>query len=132
MHIAIWIITTLLVGLWSLLAYGVHTLLGLSAGLAGMPANWLELIEKIPGTAWLEIWMPWWREALVFAVQSFGEVLGWFGASAAPVMVGLVWVLWGLGVAGLVLCAALLSGLVALARRVAPRVPPAPPVQPQG
>ena len=129
MHIAIWIITALLVGLWSLLAYGMHTLLGLSAGLAGLPANWLELIEKMPGTAWLEIWMPWWREAVVFAVQSFGEVLAWFGGSAAPVVAWVVWGLWGLGTVGLVLCAGLLSGLVALARRVTPS---APPVQPQG
>lgn len=120
MHIAIWIITALLIGLWSLLAYGVHALVGLGAGLAGMPADWLALVGQIPGTAWLEIWAPWWREALVFAVQSIGALLGWVG-SAAPVI---VWVLWGLGALALVLCAALLSGLVALARKAAPEVRP--------
>ncbi len=115
MHYVIWITTAVFIGLWSLLAYGVQALLALGTGLTGMPADWLALVAQIPGTAWLEIWWPGWREALVFTVQSAGAVLGWLGG-AAPII---VWLMWGLGTLVLVLCAGLLSALVALGRRAA-------------
>jgi hypothetical protein len=118
MHIAIWIIAAILIGLWSLLAWAMHALLGLAAGVGGMPADWYALINQLPGTLWLEVWWPGWRETLVLIAQWSGTLIGWLG-SAGPVI---VWVLWALGTGVLVLCAALLSGLVALARRAAPKV----------
>jgi hypothetical protein len=120
MHLAIWILTGLLIGLWSLLAYGVATLMGLITGAQGMPADWFALLTQMPGAAWLDLWLPGWREAVVAAAQALGAVLGWLGG-AAPV---LVWVTWGLGTGVLLLGAALLSGLVALGRRAASGPPP--------
>ncbi len=116
MHIAIWIIAAFIVALWSALAYGVGTLAGLTAGLTGLPADWYELIAGTPGAEWMDMVLPGWREAVVQTAQVLGAVLGWLGG-ALPVI---VWVIWGLGTVGLVLCAALLSGLVALARRASP------------
>ncbi|MBL8329937.1 MAG: hypothetical protein JNJ71_13920 [Rubrivivax sp.] len=124
MHLTIWIFTALLFGLWTLLAYGTAALVGLAGGLSGgMPSEWYGLIAQIPGAPWLDLWLPGWREALVWSAQVLGAVLGWLGG-AAPVI---VWVVWGLGTGVLVLCAALLSGLVALVRRTTPRPPPTPP-----
>ena len=116
MHLAIWIITALLIGLWTLLAYGVGALITLGSGLAGLPADWYALLGRIPGAPWLDDYAPGWREAVVVVAQLLGTVLGWLG-DAGPVI---MWVLWGLGTLALVLCAALMSGLVALARRVKP------------
>ena len=116
MHLAIWMIAALLVGLWSLLAYGVGTLAGLAAGLSGLPADWYALLDRIPGAAWMGDWLPGWREAVVAAAQVIGMALGWLGG-ALPVI---VWVVWGLGTLGLVLCAALLSGIAAWARKSVP------------
>ena len=116
MHLAIWIVAALLVGLWSLLAYGVGTLAGLAAGLSGLPADWYPLLDRIPGAAWMGDWLPGWREAVVAAAQVIGMALGWLG-SALPAV---VWVAWGRGTVGLVLCAALLSGIAAWARKSAP------------
>ncbi|MCW5636252.1 MAG: hypothetical protein KIT17_23150 [Rubrivivax sp.] len=124
MHLAIWIVTALLVGFWTLVAWGVSTLLGLATGAPGLPAEWYEWLGSLPGAVWLDVWMPGWREGLVWAAQVFGAAVGWLG-DAAPV---LVWVVWGLGAAALVLCAALLSGLVALVRRSSPPPPPAAPM----
>lgn len=113
MHIAIWIVTALLIGLWSLLAYGVGALAGMTSGLTGLPADWYELIAGTPGAEWVDMVVPGWREAVVQSAQVLGSVLGWLGG-ALPVI---VWVIWGFGTLGLVLCAVLLSGLVALARK---------------
>lgn len=110
MHFAIWIITFLLIGLWSLLAWGTHALLSLAPALSGPVA---PLLDKLPGAPWLDTWVPGWRELTVAMAELTQTVLGWLGG-AAPV---LVWVLWGVGVAGLVLCALLASGLVAIIRR---------------
>lgn len=123
MHLAIWILTAFVIALWTLLAYGTATLVGLAGGMSGMPSEWYALIAQIPGAPWLDLWMPGWREAVVWSAQVLGTVLGWLGG-AAPVI---VWVLWGLGVGFMVLCAALLSALVAVIRRTTanPPVPPA-------
>jgi len=122
MHIAIWIFTAIAIGLWTLLAYATATLVGLAGGMSGMPSEWYALIAQIPGAPWLDLWLPGWREAVVFSAQALGAVLGWLGG-AAPVI---VWVAWGLGTAFMVLCAALLSGVVAVIRRTT-KNPPGPP-----
>ncbi|MBI5721926.1 MAG: hypothetical protein HZC37_29990 [Burkholderiales bacterium] len=133
MHIAIWTIAAVAIGLWSLLAYGVGTLAAQTAGLTGLPAEWYELIAGTPGGEWMDMVLPGWREAVVLSAQALGAALGWLGG-ALPII---VWVIWGVVAAGLVLSAALLSGLVALARRVAPASDASPgtgsgTAQPQG
>jgi hypothetical protein len=112
MQLFLWIITALLIALWSLLAWGVQALLGLGSG-AG--TDWVALVAQVPGAAWLEVWLPGWRDAAVFGAQSLSTVLGWIGG-AGPII---VWVLWGLGTGAMLIGAALLSGLIAIARRAA-------------
>lgn len=117
MQLAIWIVAALLLGLWSLLAYAVGTLLGLAAGLSnGLPADMYALLDHIPGAPWLGEWLPGWREAVVAAAQTIGAGLGWLGGALPAVL----WVAWGLGALVLLLFATLLSGIVAWARRAAP------------
>ena len=125
MHLAIWIVAALLVGMWSLLAYGVGTLAGLAAGLSSLPADLNPLLDRIPGAAWMGDWLPGWREAVLSAAHLVGMALGWLGG-ALPVV---VWGVWGLVTVVLLLCAALLSGIVAWSRRSAHA---ATGVQPQG
>lgn len=121
MHLAIWIVTALLIGLWSLLAWGAYALLSLATGMPGMPADWYALLAQLPGAAWLDLWLPGWREATVAAAQWAGALFGWLGG-ALPVV---AWVLWGLGTGVVLLCAALLSGVVAIGRRAASARPQA-------
>ena len=117
MQLAIWIVTAVLLVLRLLLGYGVATLAGLATGLQGLPAEWYELIGRIPGATWMDLWLPGWREAVVQSAEIVGAVLGWMG-DALPV---LVWVAWGVGALALVGFAALLLGIVALARRRSPK-----------
>jgi hypothetical protein len=119
MQLVIWIIAALLLALWLALGYGVASLAGLAAGLQGLPAQWYELMGRVPGAAWMDAWLPGWREAVVQTADVIAAVMGWMG-DALPV---LVWVVWGLGALGLVAFAALLSGIVALARRKSPPAP---------
>ncbi|MBK9136284.1 MAG: hypothetical protein IPM15_18565 [Betaproteobacteria bacterium] len=119
MQLAIWIFTAVVVVLWLALGYGVATLASLAAGLQGMPAEWYELIGRVPGAPMMDIWLPGWREAVVQTAELVGVTLGWLGA-ALP---ALVWVVWGLGALCIIAFAAVLSGIVALARRK-PAAPP--------
>lgn len=113
MHLAIWIVTALVMALWLLLGHGVATLFGLAAGLQGLPAEWYDLLGRVPGAVWMDLWAPGWREAVVQTADVLAALLGWMGA-ALPV---LVWVIFGLGAVGLVGFAVLLSALVAVSRR---------------
>ena len=120
MHLAIWIITVMLVGLWSLCAWGLGTLLSMDGAWVAQVQPWLA---RLPFGGWLETWFPdWlqWAQALLGGLQG---LLSWLG-SAAPV---LVWVLWGGGVVLMLLLAAGLSLLVALIRRNMPQPPAQPP-----
>jgi hypothetical protein len=119
MHIAIWLLAALALGLWSLLAWGVATLLGLDP-------SWVTdaggLLQKVPYGEVIEAWVPGWQALLVGTFELARSLLGWLGGFGQV----LVWVLWALGAGVVVLCAALLSGLVALVRRSAPPAKPGP------
>ncbi len=119
MHWAIWIITALLVGLWSLLAWGLHALLGIDIRISGDIGAWLD---QLPMSAWLDAWAPAWRELVLASLQLVQAVLAWLG-SASGWIVALVW---GIGAALLVFTALLLSALVALIRRTMPPAQPRP------
>ena len=124
MHIAIWIVTLLLVGLWTLAAWGFSQLLAING-------DWLTDIEpwlgRIPFGGWLESWFPEWLHAAHTVFDALQALLAWLG-TAAPM---LVWGLWLAGTLVMVVLAVVLSLLVALIRRTAPPQPPQqPPQQP--
>ena len=126
MHLAIWIITAFIVGLWTLAAWGLGTLLALDGSWVSQIEPWLA---KLPFGGWLEGWMPDWLQWAQAVLGGLQGLLNWLGG-AAPV---LVWVLWGGGVVVMLALAAGLSLLVALIRRNMPPDKPAgtpPPVAP--
>lgn len=123
MHLAIWIITVLLVGLWTLGAWGLSSLLALDPGWVGQIQPWLA---KAPFGGWLESWFPDWLQVAQALLEALRAGLAWLGG-AAPV---LVWVVWGGGALLMLLLAGALSLLVALIRRSTPPSPATPPVQP--
>lgn len=110
MHIVIWLLAALALGLWSLLAWGVATLLGLDP-------SWVTdaggLLQKVPYGEVIEAWVPGWQALLVATFEMTRSLLGWLGGFGQV----LVWVLWAVGAGVVVLCAALLSGLVVFIRR---------------
>jgi len=114
----IWVVAVLAVGLWSLCAWGLHTLMSMDPG-------WIRdlgpLMDRIPYGTELDRWMPGWREMLQGTTELATTVLGWVGGSAPWI----AWALWGVGTAALVVTAALLTLVVVLLRH--PRRPaPAP------
>ena len=120
MHIVIWLLAALALGLWSLLAWGVATLLGLDP-------SWVTdaggLLQKVPYGEVIEDWVPGWQALLVATFEMTRALLGWLGGFGQV----LVWVVWAAGAGVVVLCAALLSGLVALVRRSSAPAKPAHP-----
>lgn len=116
MHIAIWVITALLVALWSGLCWALGSLLAMDGSWVAAVGPWLQ---KLPFGGWLEGWFPEWLSVAHALLQALQAMLSWLGA-AAPVLVGVMWA----AVTGLlVLLAGVLSLVVALVRRSMP--PPA-------
>jgi hypothetical protein len=112
MHILIWTLTLLVLGLWSLLAWGTQALLTLDPSWVG---NLKPLVEKVPYGALIERWLPGWQELLLALADLTQALLGRLGGAAGIV----VWVLWGLGTLMLIGLAGLLSAGVGIARRAA-------------
>jgi hypothetical protein len=110
MKTAIWIIAALLLGLWSLLTWGVLTVLGLDPGWV---QNAKPLIEQIPYAALIDQWIPGWQPLLLALLDLTHTLLGWLGGAGTVV----VWVLWALGAAGLLLLGVVLTLVVAAAQR---------------
>lgn len=110
MLIAIWIVVTLGVALWSLLGWGLYALLSVDH------QHWLgdlkPLLEQVPFGAWLDAWMPGWQALAELAIDSVQWALGWMGG-AAPVV---VWAVWGVGTLLMVGGGAFLSLVVVLLR----------------
>lgn len=104
MLIALWILTLIVLGLWSLTAWGLHALLTLDASRLG---DLKPLIDQIPYGNLLSDWLPGWQEWLRASIDLTQVLLGWVGGAAPTV----VWVLWGLG-AFVVLIAALIMTVV--------------------
>jgi hypothetical protein len=119
MVIAIWILTVLGLGLWSLVAWGLHALLGLDG--QALLGDLKPLIAQIPYGAVIEQWVPGWQGLLEATLALAKTLLGWLG-SAGPV---LVWVLWGIGAAVLLAIAAVLTLIVVIARRATAPARPA-------
>ncbi len=122
MHIAIWLLTLLLLGLWTLSAWGLAALLGSNGDWLTHVGPWLA---QLPFGGWLETWFPEWLQSARLMLDALQAALSWLGATAPT----LVWIAWGVGAALLLLLAAGLSLLVALIRK-ATAAPPAPPSAP--
>lgn len=113
MIIAIWLLAVVLVGLWSLLAWGLFVLAAVDIGTVGDLGPWMA---RVPFGDVLEAWFPQWQDVVRLLWDVLHLSLAWLG-KALPV---LVWVVWGLGTGGVVLLAGLLTLLVALLQRKAP------------
>jgi hypothetical protein len=111
MVIAIWVITALVIGLWSLVAWALHALLGMDA--AALLGDLKPLIDQLPYGAVIEQWVPGWQ-ALLHSTLSLAQTLvGWVGG-AGPVV---VWIIWGVGAALLVGCGLVLTLAAVLLRK---------------
>lgn len=118
MVIAIWVVTAILVGLWSLTAWGLHGLLLLAGGWAG---DLQPLLDKIPHAGVIEAWFPGWQELLRLVLDLTQGALAWAGG-AVPL---LAWLVWGLGTGALLLVAGGLTLVVLLLRNSMPTPAPA-------
>lgn len=106
---AIWIIAAVLLGLWSLTAWGLHALLVHGSGWA---ADARPMIEQVPYGAVIEQWIPGWQQMLSIALDLGQSALAWVGDSAGL----LAWLTWGAGVMLIAGTAGLLSLIVVLLR----------------
>lgn len=106
----LWTLTAFAIALWSLSAWGMHSLLTLDPG-------WLDdvdlLIARMPYASTIDLWFPGWQELLRLSIGVAQQLLVWVGG-AAP---WLVWIVWAVGTAILLLLAGGLSLLLRLVRR---------------
>jgi hypothetical protein len=118
MHVAIWILTLLGLVIWSLLSWGLHSLLTIDP-------RWIEdvskLIANVPYASVIERWIPGWQELLRAAMDLAQTVLGWVGSNAPLV----AWIVWGIGTLVILAGGALLSLVVCLLKEKAPARPAA-------
>jgi hypothetical protein len=118
-HIAIWIVAALIIGLWSLAAWGVSALLGLNPAWVG---NLQNLLREIPYGAWVETWVPHWQPGLLVILDLARDLFAWVDAAAPAVL----WIIWVMGTVAVVMLAALLSLVVrTVSKSAAPARPQA-------
>ena len=127
MHIAIWIITAIVLGLWTLLAWGTAAVLGADPGWVG---DLRPLLDQVPFGHLLDIWVPGWEAMASAMLEATQATLGWLGTHAGWV----VWLVWGAGALLIVGAAALLSLVVVLVKKASrpTQVPPVGPGAPPG
>ena len=125
MQIAIWLITAIVLALWSLAGWGLYHLVDSGVQLIG---DLKPLIDRIPYAAIVEQWIPGWQDMLKLMLDLVQSLLGWLGG-AAPL---LVWLLWAAGTGLLLVIAGVLSLAVALIRKSMPPQRPHQPPQPGG
>lgn len=110
MLLALWTLTAFALLLWSLSAWGLHSLLTLDP-------SWLDdvdlLIARMPFGATMELWFPGWQELLRVSIGLAQHLLHWVGG-AAPFI---VWIVWGVGTLILLLLSGCITLLVRLLRR---------------
>jgi hypothetical protein len=116
MMIALWILTLLVLGLWSLAAWGVHALLTLDASRLG---DLKPLVEQIPYGDVIGAWIPGWQDLLRMTIDFTQVVLGWVGGAAPVVM----WIVWGFGALVIVGLGLVLTVVIKLVRRATAPTP---------
>jgi hypothetical protein len=124
MIIALWIVTALLLALWTLAGWGLHELI---VGGVQWIGDLKPLIDRIPYAAIVEQWIPGWQDLLKATLDLMQDLLGWMGG-AAPVV---VWIVWALGAALLLGLAGVMTLVIALVRRNSPPAQPPQPRPPQ-
>jgi hypothetical protein len=120
MIIAIWIFTLLLIGLWTLAAWGLAALLGTDGAWIDRLQAWLF---SAPWRELVDAWWPGWMMATQAMLDALQALLAWLGGLAS----WLVWLVWGVGALGFALMGGLLTLVVVLVRRST--APPAPAAQ---
>jgi hypothetical protein len=109
MLVAIWIVTLLGLALWSLAAWGLHTVLTIDP-------QWVEdveaLIRQVPYADEIERWFPGWQTLLGAAVDLAQFVLSAIGNNAPLV----AWIVWAVGALGLLSLGGVLTLVVCLLR----------------
>jgi len=117
MPIAIWLITAFFFGLWTVLAWGVATVLGIDPNWVG---DLKPLLAKLPFGGLLETWVPNWLAYVNTGIELTRVVLGWLGSTGTWLVwaVWAVWAVWGVGAFLLLTVAAILSLVVASVARL--------------
>jgi hypothetical protein len=110
MQLAIWILAAIGLALWSLLAWGVATLLGIDPTWIG---NLQRHIGELPYADLIEAWIPGWEAMLVSLLHLTQSIVGWLGGAGLFV----VWFIWGVGALCIAGVAALLSLVVVLVKK---------------
>lgn len=118
MHLAIWLIALVCLGLWSLLAWALAALLGVDPAWLG---DLEPLLARVPYADVIEAWVPGWQALAASLLQLSQALLRWLG-DLGP---WLVLALWSLGAACIIGTGALLSFVVVLVRRAGRRSSPA-------
>lgn len=109
MIVALWLLTFVLVGLWTLTAGLTAAGIGWLVAQAPLAADWAGQIANLPLPPWLALWMdPTWAEwARQLLVQAIAGLSAW-GPWLQPVLgwlVPLTWVIWALGLVVLLVLA---------------------------
>ena len=120
MHLVIWLITFSCLGLWTLLAWALASLLGMDPSWVG---DMKPLIAQLPYGNVIEAWVPGWQALATSLLDLAQALLHWLG-DVGP---WLALALWSIGAACIVGTGALLSFVVVLVRRARRPAPPAPP-----
>jgi hypothetical protein len=109
MKALVWGIVALLAVLWSA---GIAVLASVSGWLARSADQAAGSVKDLAGLTlppWVEVWLdPAWREAMVAFATWSQEALAWVTPWIGPVLewvAPLLWVVWGIGMVGLVLLA---------------------------
>jgi hypothetical protein len=124
MKIVLWMVIALLAALWTAGAAATAALTGWAAAQVASGAA-LELgasAAQWPVPEWLALWVDTAalraaQDALLWGLQNLQQTLPWLG-SALGWLVPLVWVLWGLGIALLLLVALALHFVAGRAGRL--------------
>ena len=109
MKALVWGIVALLAALWSVGIAMLASVSGWLARSADQAAGSVKDLAQLTLPPWLDVWLdPAWREALVAFASWSQEALAWVTPWIGPVLewvTPLLWVLWAVGMAGLLLLA---------------------------
>lgn len=117
MIIALWIFFGILLLCWSGTLWAVNALLHLPAGWTDTVQSWMD---ALPMALWLERWTPGWREVVLVAADAAQALLHTLSA-LVPWLTVLLWVVWGVGVFGLLLVGGLLHAVIRASMRTEAR-----------
>jgi hypothetical protein len=110
----IWILTLIGLAVWSLLTWGLHTLLVIDP-------RWIDDVEKliheIPYADLIDDWIPGWQQLLQVTMDLAQTVLYWVGSNAPLV----AWIVWGIGALVILGTGLALTLVVCLLREKKPR-----------